>query len=159
MVGSVGDELPAILEGRTGSERHPDLAWSVGAYVCHINDNLRIWAERLVAFALGPPKIWLVMTTIGSPPPERMTAYPFRDRCGRWVTLSKSGRKQCMRPTRPGLCYPTQIVDPRPCLTWLVAMPMTSTTTVGTSGALWQPSLTTSPKSPRQAHGLLRRGP
>jgi hypothetical protein len=53
VVGSVGDELPAILEGRTGSERHPDLAWSVGAYVCHINDNLRIWAERLVAFALG----------------------------------------------------------------------------------------------------------
>jgi hypothetical protein len=42
-----------ILRGHDGSERHPDLAWSAGAYVCHVTDNLRIWAERLAGFALG----------------------------------------------------------------------------------------------------------
>jgi uncharacterized damage-inducible protein DinB len=43
--------LPAkcaeIVPGATGAERHPDLAWSVGAYVCHVADNLRIWSERV----------------------------------------------------------------------------------------------------------------
>lgn len=33
--------------------RHPDLEWSAVAYVCHIADNLRIWAERLAGAALG----------------------------------------------------------------------------------------------------------
>jgi hypothetical protein len=42
-----------ILRDRVGSERHPDLDWSAGAYVCHVTDNLRIWAERLAGFALG----------------------------------------------------------------------------------------------------------
>ena len=27
--------------------------WSVSAYVCHVGDNLRIWAERLVGIAAG----------------------------------------------------------------------------------------------------------
>jgi len=36
-----------------GTERHPDLSWSVGAYVCHVADNLRIWAERLAGAAEG----------------------------------------------------------------------------------------------------------
>jgi hypothetical protein len=48
---SVISELPAafgeLLSGATGSERHPDLSWTVGAYVCHVADNLRIWAERV----------------------------------------------------------------------------------------------------------------
>lgn len=43
----------ALLGGRTGAERHPDLAWPVVAYVCHVGDNLRIWAERLAGLALG----------------------------------------------------------------------------------------------------------
>ena len=37
----------------TGNERHPDLAWSVAAYVSHVADNLRIWAERLMGVVLG----------------------------------------------------------------------------------------------------------
>jgi hypothetical protein len=41
------------LETTDGSQRHPDLAWSAGAYVCHVTDNLRIWAERLAGIALG----------------------------------------------------------------------------------------------------------
>ncbi len=36
-----------LLEGQDGATRHPELAWSVGAYVCHVGDNLRIWAERM----------------------------------------------------------------------------------------------------------------
>ncbi len=37
----------------SGSERHPDVAWSVTAYVCHASDNLRIWAERLQGVLRG----------------------------------------------------------------------------------------------------------
>jgi len=48
---SLISELPAafgeLLSGATGSERHPDLSWTVGAYVCHVADNLRIWSERI----------------------------------------------------------------------------------------------------------------
>jgi hypothetical protein len=43
----------SLLEGATGDERHPALAWSVSAYVCHVGDNLRIWAERLAGIAAG----------------------------------------------------------------------------------------------------------
>lgn len=39
--------------GSDGSERDPELSWSVGAYVCHVGDNLRIWAERLVSISRG----------------------------------------------------------------------------------------------------------
>ena len=58
--------LPAvyggILAGATGTERHPDLTWSVGEYVCHVADNLRIWAERLMGVA-GEDRRWWVATT------------------------------------------------------------------------------------------------
>lgn len=43
------------LSGASGAERHPDLGWSVGAYVCHVADNLRIWAERLAGVVAGAP--------------------------------------------------------------------------------------------------------
>jgi hypothetical protein len=43
--------LRSMLVGADGSERHPDLTWSVVAYVCHVADNLRIWAERLAGLA------------------------------------------------------------------------------------------------------------
>lgn len=39
----------ALLDGCTGHERHPDLSWGPVAYVCHVVDNLRIWAEGLAA--------------------------------------------------------------------------------------------------------------
>jgi DinB superfamily len=39
--------------GSDGSERDPELQWSAGAYVCHVGDNLRIWAERLVGISRG----------------------------------------------------------------------------------------------------------
>ena len=54
---SLVERLPATLEhelaGVDGRERHPDLAWSVAAYVAHVGDNLRIWAERLASIASG----------------------------------------------------------------------------------------------------------
>jgi hypothetical protein len=54
---AVADAIPArcaeALNGRTGSERSPALAWSAGEYVCHIVDNFRIWAERLAAAGRG----------------------------------------------------------------------------------------------------------
>lgn len=44
-------ELPSgfthLLKHHTGFERHPDLSWNASAYVSHVSDNLRIWAERL----------------------------------------------------------------------------------------------------------------
>jgi hypothetical protein len=43
----------SVLPGADGSERHPDLLWPVVGYVCHVADNLRIWAERLAGLAAG----------------------------------------------------------------------------------------------------------
>jgi len=49
--------LPGTFEHLTdqtsGSKRHPDLGWSVAEYVCHVADNLRIWAERLMGVVGG----------------------------------------------------------------------------------------------------------
>src|SRR5665213_4350275 len=42
-----------LLSGASGHERHPDLSWSTGSYVCHVADNLRIWAERLAGSTRG----------------------------------------------------------------------------------------------------------
>jgi DinB superfamily len=54
---SIVADLPgsyaAVLARASGAERHRDLSWSVGAYVCHVADNLRIWAERLAGASSG----------------------------------------------------------------------------------------------------------
>lgn len=52
-VAGVPEELSSLLATADGAERHPDLGWSVGSYVCHVADNLRIWAERLAGSAAG----------------------------------------------------------------------------------------------------------
>lgn len=41
------------LAAATGRERHPDLAWTTTAYVSHVTDNLRTWAERLAGAYLA----------------------------------------------------------------------------------------------------------
>jgi hypothetical protein len=46
-VQAVPDAYARRLAGATGRERHPDLAWTAAAYVSHVTDNLRTWAERL----------------------------------------------------------------------------------------------------------------
>ncbi len=42
-----------LLTGQDAGRTHPDLGWSAGEYVCHVTDNLRIWAERLAGAAAG----------------------------------------------------------------------------------------------------------
>jgi uncharacterized damage-inducible protein DinB len=54
------DRLDALLAGRTGNERAPDAhprepIWSAKAYVFHVADNLRIFAERLEGVFAGAP--------------------------------------------------------------------------------------------------------
>jgi len=53
MVADVPVHYDGLLAHTDGSQRHPDLNWTAGAYVCHVGDNLRIWAERLAGAALG----------------------------------------------------------------------------------------------------------
>ena len=47
------DSIDQLVSGATGAEQLPDLAWNVSAYISHIADNTRIWAERLIAVARG----------------------------------------------------------------------------------------------------------
>lgn len=53
LVARVPARYAGLLAGTDGSQRHPDVSWTAGAYVCHVNDNLRIWAERVAGAALG----------------------------------------------------------------------------------------------------------
>jgi hypothetical protein len=49
--------LPAryreLLNGCTGHERHPQLAWNPIGYISHVTDNLRHWAEGLAGARLS----------------------------------------------------------------------------------------------------------
>jgi hypothetical protein len=54
-VEAVPDRLAALLEGRTGEEVPSGATWSAKAYVFHIADNLRIFAERLEGVFAGAP--------------------------------------------------------------------------------------------------------
>jgi hypothetical protein len=47
------DSVDELVTGATGTERLPELAWNVSAYVAHMTDNTRIWAERLISVARG----------------------------------------------------------------------------------------------------------
>lgn len=42
------NDMRGAIADSDGQARHPDLAWDARSYVCHVVDNLRIWAERLV---------------------------------------------------------------------------------------------------------------
>lgn len=52
-IAGVPEEFSALLADARGAERHPDLSWPMGSYVCHVADNLCIWAERLAGSAAG----------------------------------------------------------------------------------------------------------
>ena len=45
--------MRAALAGSDGTARHPDLTWTAAAYICHVGDNLRIYAERMAGAAAG----------------------------------------------------------------------------------------------------------
>ncbi len=53
LVLDVVNSIKEQVASSTGNERHPQLGWSVRAYVCHVGDNLRIWAERLAGVLDG----------------------------------------------------------------------------------------------------------
>lgn len=53
LVGGIVSTYADLLKDADGTERHPDLAWSAKAYVSHVTDNLRIWAQRLAGAAEG----------------------------------------------------------------------------------------------------------
>lgn len=50
---AVPGQFAAMLDGRAGDERFPHATWSAKAYVFHVADNLRIFAERLEGVAAG----------------------------------------------------------------------------------------------------------
>jgi hypothetical protein len=52
LVMATPESYQAAIGSASGSLRHPDLEWSVGAYVCHVADNLHIWAQWLAGAAL-----------------------------------------------------------------------------------------------------------
>jgi len=54
-VADLPNALVAVLGDASGYERLPELEWTVTAYVAHVGDNLRIWAERLVGITAGGP--------------------------------------------------------------------------------------------------------
>jgi hypothetical protein len=53
IVADLPSSYRSILDDATGDERGASLEWTPVAYVCHVGDNLRIWAERLMGVARG----------------------------------------------------------------------------------------------------------
>ena len=53
MMASVPARFQEAVGASDGTSIGADLTWSVTAYVCHVADNLRISAERLVGVARG----------------------------------------------------------------------------------------------------------
>jgi hypothetical protein len=54
-VEALPDRFAALLDGRTGDEMAVGATWSAKAYVFHVGDNLRIFAERLEGVFAGAP--------------------------------------------------------------------------------------------------------
>jgi hypothetical protein len=53
MIDGLPHSIAEVTTRASGAERHPDLGWSVTEYICHVGDNLRIWAERLMGVVGG----------------------------------------------------------------------------------------------------------
>jgi hypothetical protein len=53
LVRLIPERYARLIGDADGSRHGAGLDWSSGAYVCHVTDNLRIWAERLVAVTRG----------------------------------------------------------------------------------------------------------
>jgi hypothetical protein len=53
MVSDAPAHFTSILAGQDGHKAHPILEWNATAYVVHVADVLRIWADRIAAVALG----------------------------------------------------------------------------------------------------------
>jgi len=53
VVSAVPGQIRTLVAGYESSLRPPDLGWSIGSYVCHVADNLRIYAERVGGIVAG----------------------------------------------------------------------------------------------------------
>ena len=53
MMRQLPDSIDKLVTGAKGDERLPELGWNVSAYISHMTDNTRIWAERMIAVARG----------------------------------------------------------------------------------------------------------
>ena len=53
IIGNATTRFRALLAGQQGQEAHATLQWNATAYVVHVADVLRIWADRVAAAALG----------------------------------------------------------------------------------------------------------
>ena len=53
LIRNLPGSIDELILGATGTERLPSLGWNVSAYLAHMTDNTRIWAERLIAVARG----------------------------------------------------------------------------------------------------------
>ena len=52
-IASAPQQYAGLIGEGDGRDRHPDLEWTSGGYVCHVADSLRVWAERIANVALG----------------------------------------------------------------------------------------------------------
>jgi hypothetical protein len=52
MVVGIPDAYESAIGTADGALRHPQLGWPLGGYVCHVADNLHIWAQWLAGAAL-----------------------------------------------------------------------------------------------------------
>jgi hypothetical protein len=53
VLAEIPGRMRTALAGSDGTARHPDLTWTAAAYICHVGDNLRIYAERMAGAAAG----------------------------------------------------------------------------------------------------------
>ena len=53
MVRSIPERYARLIGGADGSRHDAGLERSSVAYICHVTDNLRIWAERMAGAARG----------------------------------------------------------------------------------------------------------
>lgn len=102
LVTLVSSRLSALLAEAVGDERHPSLSWSVTAYVAHIGDNLRIWAERVAGASNGGTR---VVATYDENSLARARNYEGISLPGALWTLTRSARDwaDAFESAHPGL--------------------------------------------------------
>jgi uncharacterized damage-inducible protein DinB len=57
LIASLPERYAEALRASDGRDRFGDAAWCAGSYLWHVVDNVRIWAERIVASALADQPI------------------------------------------------------------------------------------------------------
>jgi hypothetical protein len=112
LVRAVPDRYAELLDGCAGTVHGAGLAWSARAYVCHVADNLRIWAERLAGASTAPgvPSVVaaydenrLAEARVYEAVPMAGALWSLRRAVGDWldaVTLATAQRTVLVHPAR-----------------------------------------------------------